>query len=178
MAASIAVPLREYLQTTYRPDRDWIDGEVKERNMGEGPHASVQGFFVGLFRLRGTEWGIRVFPEQRVQTSAMHYRIADVCVTRRSAPFEAIVRTPPLLCIEILSRDDRMSEMQERVDDYFGMGVGVVWVVDPRRRKAFVAEASGMRQVSELVVPGTEISVAVSEVFAELDELEGIQRAE
>jgi hypothetical protein len=35
-----------------------------------------------------------------VQVSVAHYRIADACVTRRSAPFEAIVRTAPLLCIE------------------------------------------------------------------------------
>ncbi len=68
-----------------------------------------------------------------------------------------------------------MSEMQERLDDYFGMGVGVVWLVDPRRRKAFIAETNGTREVSELVVPGTEIRVSVGEVFSELDELEGMQ---
>jgi len=135
----------------------------------------VQGFFIRLFGNNGVPWGVRVYPEQRVQVSAAHYRIADACVTRRSAPFEAIVRTAPLLCIEVLSQADRMSEMQERLDDYFGMGVGVVWLVDPRRRKAFIAESNGTREVSELVVPGTEIRVSVGEVFAELDELEGMQ---
>ena len=44
--SAVLVPLEEYLHTTYRPDRDWIDGEAKERNMGEGPHAMVQGFFI------------------------------------------------------------------------------------------------------------------------------------
>lgn len=178
MATSTLVPLREYLETSYRPDRDWIDGEVRERNMGEGQHASVQGFLIGLFRLHRDEWDVRVLPEQRVQTSARHYRIPDVCVTRRSAPFEAIVHTPPLLCIEILSREDRMSEMQERVDDYLGMGVEVVWLVDPRRRKAFIADASGLRESSQvLTVPGTAVAVQVSEAFAELDELEGKTQA-
>jgi Uma2 family endonuclease len=91
-----------------------------------------------------------------------------------TAPFETIVHTPPLLCIEILSRDDRMSEMQERVDDYLGMGVAMVWLVDPRRRKAFMTEPHGLREAAdELTVPGTPIRVAVTEVFAELDELEG-----
>jgi Uma2 family endonuclease len=175
MATSTLVPLGEYLETSYRPDRDWIDGEVKERNMGEGQHAAVQGFFIGLFRERRMEWGIRVLPEQRVQTSAQHYRIPDVCVTHRSAPFEAIVRTPPLLCIEILSRDDRMSEMQERVDDYLGMGVEIVWLVDPRRRKAFAADAHGLQEMqAELTVPGTAIRIPVTEVFVELNELEGM----
>ncbi|WP_433965279.1 Uma2 family endonuclease [Tunturiibacter gelidiferens] len=174
MAASTLIPLQEYLETSYRPDRDWIDGEVKERNMGEGQHANVQGFFTRVIGNHAIEWQVRVYPEQRVQTSAKHYRIPDICVTRRSAPFEAIVHTPPLLCIEILSREDRMSEMQERVEDYLGMGVEIVWLVDPRRRKAFVSDAQGLREaVEELTVPGTAIRVAVTEAFAELDELEG-----
>jgi Uma2 family endonuclease len=174
MATSALVPLREYLETSYRPDRDWIDGEVRERNMGEGPHAAIQAFLIGLFRERRIEWAIRVLPEQRVQTSEQHYRIPDVCVMQGTAPFETIVHTPPLLCIEILSRDDRMSEMQERVDDYLGMGVVMVWLVDPRRRKAFMTEPHGLHEaVGELTVPGTPIRVTVADVFAELDELEG-----
>lgn len=172
--ATTLVPLAEYLNTTYRPDCDWVDGEVRERNMGEQPHASVQGYFTTLFTIHGAEWGLRVFPEQRVQTSERHYRIADVCVVRRETKLEPIVRTPPVLCIEILSRDDRMSEMQERVDDYFGMGVGSVWVVDPRRRRAFTAERSGgLQAVTELLrVEGTAIEARMEDVFAELNEME------
>jgi Uma2 family endonuclease len=170
----VFVPLEEYLNTTYRPDRDWIDGETKERNMGEMPHAAVQGYFSYLFRLNSTKWNIRALPEQRVQTSAKHYRIADVCVVRRETPFEPIVRTPPLLCIEILSRDDRMSDIQERVEDYLAMGVPAVWVVDPRRRRAYEAFPSGALQPAptELTIPGTEIRVPIPDIFAELDELE------
>ncbi len=92
-----------------------------------------------------------------------------------SAPFEEIVTVPPLLCVEVFSKDDRMSEMQERVQDYLAMGVAMVWLVDPRRRKGFVADRPGQRGVEELSVPGTEIWVALSDVFAELDELEGKQ---
>jgi Uma2 family endonuclease len=167
------VPLEEYLRTTYRPDRDWVDGETKERNMGEQPHASVQGFFTYFFKLNGTKWNLRVFPEQRVQTSGEHYRIADVCVVLRSTPFEPIVRTPPLLCIEILSRDDRMSDIQERVEDYLAMGVAAVWVVDPRRRRAYTATASGALEPAptDLTVPGTEVRIPLADIFAELDEM-------
>ena len=56
--------------------------------------------------------------------------------------FEPIVRTPPPLCIEVVSKDDRMSEMQERVHDYIRMGVTSVWVIDPKRRRSFVADRS------------------------------------
>jgi Uma2 family endonuclease len=173
METSAVVPLSEYLRTSYRPDRDWIDGEVRERNMGEGQHASVQKFLIRFLGDREEEFGIKVWPEQRVQTSATHYRVPDLCVSRGSAPFEQIVRTPPLLCIEILSWDGRMIEMQERVDDYLGMGGEMVWLVDPRRRKGFVVSAEGQRPVEELTVPGTAIRVELGAVFAELDELEG-----
>jgi Uma2 family endonuclease len=173
MAASTTVPLSEYLRTSYRPDRDWIDGEVRERNMGELLHAAVQGFFTRRIGNHAAEWQVRVYPELRVQTSAAHFRVPDVCVLRDIAPFEQIVRTPPLLCIEILSWDDRMIEMQERVDDYLGMGVVMVWLVDPRRRKGFVVSALGQHSVEELTVPETAIRIPLNEVFAELDELEG-----
>jgi Uma2 family endonuclease len=176
MATATLVPLEEYLRTTYRPDRDWVDGETKERNMGEGPHASVQGFLAFFFRVNGSAWNVRAFPEQRVQTSARHYRIADVCVVLKSVPFEPIVRTPPLLCIEILSRGDSMSEMHERVEDYLAMGVTTVWVIDPRRRKAYSTDAQGTTQpvLDELLVPGTAIRVLIPAIFEELNEMEGV----
>ena len=174
MATSTVIPLSEYLRTSYQPDRDWVEGEVKERNVGEGPHANIQVFLAFIFKLNAKAWGTRVYTEQRVQTSAEHYRIADVCVVRADAVFEGIVRIPPLLCVEILSWDDRMSEIQERVDDYFGMGVTAVWVIDPRRRRAFSASADGsLLPMDALTVTGTEVHVLVADMFAEMDELEG-----
>ncbi len=174
METLTAVPLSEYLRTTYRPDCDWVNGEVRERNMGEQPHAAVQAFLGYLFRMNAERWGVRVFPEQRVQTSQKHFRVADLCVVRRGIGAEPIVRTPPLLCAEILSRDDSMSEIQERVDDYLQMGVPVVWVIDPRRRRAYFSISEGLLQPAKefLIVGGTEISVAVAPIFAELDDLE------
>ena len=174
MATSALVPLSEYLETSYRPDCDWIDGEARERNTGEQPHASVQAFFTQLFRNHAVEWSIRVFPEQRVQTSATNYRIPDVCIVRRATPMEPIVLSPPILCIEILSRDDRMSDIQERVEDYLTMGVQTVWVVDPRRRRAYAAASSGALEPvpTTLTVASTNIRISVPEIFAELDEME------
>lgn len=173
MATSTAVstPLEEYLTTSYRPDCDWVDGEVRERNVGEQPHANVQAFLAYVFRLHLDDWSVRGLPEQRVQTSDRHFRIPDICVIRRETPFEAIVRTAPLLCVEILSREDRMGEILERVEDYLGMGVKAVWVIDPWRRKAYTAIRMGSLDAvpDVLTVEGTAIRVPLAEVFAELD---------
>jgi len=42
MATILHIPLCEYLETSYRPDREYVDGEVKERNVGKWEHARVQ----------------------------------------------------------------------------------------------------------------------------------------
>lgn len=170
-SAPVLVPLEQYLNTTYRPDRDWIEGETRERNLGEKPHARIQGFFIRYFGNHEDDWNVLAYPEQRVQTSGRRYRVADVCVTRASDPDPAIVRTPPLLCIEVLSKDDTLSDTEERVTDYARMGVVQVWVVDPRRRIAYMASERGFTQPEsgDLTVPGTPIRIRIAEIFADLD---------
>lgn len=170
----VRVDLAEYLATEYRPDREWVAGELKERNVGEGQHAVVQKFLAMFLGQREDEWGILVRTEQRVQVSADRFRVPDLCVTRSDDPFEAIVRVPPLLCIEILSRDDTATEMMERVDDYLVMGVPTVWMIDPARRRASMIDGSGnYTNVGELVVPGTAIRLGLETLFAQLNRLEG-----
>ena len=170
----VFVPLAEYLETTYRPDRDWIDGETKERKVGEQSHARIQSYFAYLFRLHASKWKVRGLTEQRLQVLPDRFRIPDVCLIPLNDPLIEVLPTPPLLCIEILSRDDRMSDIQERVEDYLAMGVPAVWVVDPRRRRAYEALPGGALQPvpAELALAGTDIRIPVAEVFAELDEME------
>lgn len=172
-ATSSLVSLEEYLHTSYRPDCDWIEGELKERNLGEQPHAVLQAYFAFLFRASAKAWGVRVLTEQRVQVAARRYRIPDVCVLSSCTPFELILHAAPLLCIEILSREDRMGEIRQRVDEYFAMGVRAVWVVDPLRRKAYSAVQAGALEsvTAELTVPETAIQIPLADIFAELDSM-------
>ena len=70
-----------------------------------------------------------------------------------------------------------MCKVQERVDDYAAMGVRACWVVDPWRGLAYAAGPDGKLHSAEdrLTVEGSPITIAVPEIFAELDRLE--QRA-
>ena len=170
----VRVTLAEYLATTYRPDREWIGGELRERNMGEGSHAVIQKFLAMYLGQREEEWGILVRTEQRVQVAEDRYRVPDVCVTRAEEPFEQIVHVPPLLCIEILSREDTASGTLERMEDYRVMGVPMIWMIDPRRRAASMMDSSGdlIRIPEELFVPKTEVRLRLPELFAQLNRLE------
>src|SRR5271168_2067871 len=69
MATSTLISLAEYLSTSYRPDRDFVDGEIRERNVGESEHSILQAAITAWFWNHQREWGIEVRPELRVQVS-------------------------------------------------------------------------------------------------------------
>jgi len=173
MASVTLIPVSEYLRTTYRPDCDYLEGEVRERNVGERPHALLQGILCTIFNANRRAWGIVAAPELRVRVSERRYRIPDITVMRRSDPPDAVVRVAPLICVEVLSPSDTLVSLQERVEDYRRMGVEHVWVVDPVGRHAYVASERGFEQPAsgEFSVPGTAIRIVLAEVFAELDEM-------
>ena len=172
MATAALIPVSEYLATTYRPDREYVDGVLKERNVGEQPHGSVQMILGEVFRNHRHDWSIRVLGDTRVQTSAEHYRIPDVCVLRSSDPRDPIINWAPLLCIEILSKDDTLRELQERVDDFLGLGVEHIWIIDPWNRLGWYASRRGFEHPVDgtFRIPGTPVEISLAAIFAELDE--------
>lgn len=174
MATTTLIPLNEYLGHSFRPDCDYVDGELQERNLGEQDHSDLQSQLVELLRSAECKRYFRVNSELRVQVKATRYRVPDVCLRLRTAPSEQIVRTPPLLCIEVLSPDDRMSRVRERVREFLEMGVAEVWVVDAEARSVSVyAGATMMEHTSgSLRVPETPIVIELAEIFSALDEYE------
>jgi Uma2 family endonuclease len=166
MGTTTLVPVAEYLRTVYRPDREYLEGLILERNVGEYDHARLQGLIFARLLNNERRWKIRAVPECRVQVRRERYRIPDVSALRAGAPIEQIIETPPLLCIEVLSPEDRMSEMQERIDDYLAMGVEHVWMIDPRTRRAWMITGDGMREAKDGTLrAGGLIQVPLAELF-------------
>jgi Uma2 family endonuclease len=167
MASATLIPVEEYLTTSYRPDREYLEGVLLERNLGEHDHSRMQMLLSGYLLNREKQWGIHVVPEQRVQVKPERFRVPDVCVIKSDAPLDPIYRQPPLLCVEILSKDDRMSEMQERIGDYLSFGVPYVWLLDPRTRRAYVHTPGQMHEVKDgmLRTSNPEIAVPLAELF-------------
>ncbi len=164
MAVGTLISVEEYLNTSYRPDCDYVDGEVRERNLGEFDHSSMQGEIIFWLRSHYSGLGRRVLPEQRVQVKPTRFRIPDVCVLAEGAPREAVTRTPPLLCVEILLREDRMNEVVERLDDYFHMGVPVCWMIDPAKGRGWIATPGQLSEPSDGILRAGDIEMPLSEV--------------
>jgi Uma2 family endonuclease len=140
------VTLNEYDNTSYRPDCDYLEGELLERNAGEWDHARLQGLLGGYLFNREKALGILVVPAQRVQVRTNRIRVPDITVIAGPRPASGIITEPPFLCIEILSPSDRVVEMQDRIQDYLDFGVRYVWLIDPRNGLTFVHTPAAFRK--------------------------------
>jgi Uma2 family endonuclease len=163
--------IEEYLRTSYTPDADFVDGEIEERNVGEFEHATFQSAINGWFWPRRMEWAIHPVTEQRIRVGTSRVRIADIAILRASAPRERVTITPPLICIEILSPEDRIPRARLVLADYLAMGVPNIWLIDPLRRTAATFDATGLHDAdpTDLRVPGTPIWLDLTEAFTALD---------
>lgn len=172
MATLAVVPLTEYLSQTYEPDCDFVDGEIEERNVGEELHSELQNILARIFSTNRQAWSTRSLTEQRVQVGPNRYRIPDLCLVPRSEPRGRVITYPPLLCVEVLSPEDRLARVQERVNDFVQLGVESIWVLNPWERVGYTASERGFEQPNDgiLRVPGTPIEIILADVFAELDE--------
>jgi Uma2 family endonuclease len=170
MAALVVVPVEEYLQTTYHPDREYLDGRLVERNLGEYFHGRLQSLIIILLGSRERQRRYRVFTEQRIRIGSTRYRIPDVCVVALPYKVSPILERPDL-AIEIVSPDDRFSGVLEKVAEYLKAGVANVWVVDPYQRVVFEADSAGVREApSHRVTTNLTGEVDFGELFAALDE--------
>jgi len=115
------ISVDEYLKTSYRPDCEYVDGEVLERNVGEWDHGRLQALLLKFLLPYEDESGYLTVPEQRVQVKLTRFRIPDLTVVR-GEPGEQILTSPPLLCIEVLSPRDSMNSIQQQVDEYLDFG--------------------------------------------------------
>ena len=82
MPQALLLPVDEYLGTSFRPDCDFIAGEVHERNFGDRNHSNLQAALVVVFHPRRNAWNVLPLPEQRVQISETRFRIPDLCIVR------------------------------------------------------------------------------------------------
>ena len=171
MASSTLISIQEYLASVYRPDRDFVDGELQERNLGELEHSLLQTATVTWFWTRREVWRVLPLVEQRVQVATTRFRVPDVTVLRSGQTREPIITVPPLILIEILSKDDTLRSMRERVDDYLTFGVEHVWILDPATRRAYVCTETAFQEPEkgQLVVPGTPIQLVLKELFSQMD---------
>lgn len=157
--------VEEYLHTSFDgADREYLDGEVFERNMGNKSHSRVQAHFIAFFHNLESKTGLYVVPELRHKVTRTRYRIPDVAVFE-GEPDSEVPSDPPLVAIEVLSPDDRIGYLIPKFEEYRKWGVKHIWIADPEDRKLFTYSESGLHEVSTLDLPKYGVTLTHSVLF-------------
>jgi Uma2 family endonuclease len=164
MAVGTLISVEEYLNTSYDPDMEYVDGVLVETNVGDQTHSQVQSNLVYFLRLKYPK--VKVLPEVRSKTRETRYRLPDVAVIlkRQEGRF---VTEPPFIAIEILSEDDRVSRLIEKLKEYAAMGVPNIWVFDPRLEQMFAFERNTLREIEGDTISTVDGSIELTraEIF-------------
>src|SRR5437764_15305548 len=106
MSVETLLSLDEYLNTSYSPDREFRDGLLVQRNVGDEAHAALQALLTIYIGARRKQWNVFVYTEFRIRVRQTWYPIPDVCVYALPRPQERYPSTPPFLWLEILLPTD------------------------------------------------------------------------
>ena len=163
------IPVEEYLRTPYSPDREYRDGVVLERNVGDKEHSRLQARLAQYLGRRRKQWNIEVYTELRVQITPNWYPLPDVCIYALPDFEGRYPSLPPLLWIEILSQDDVMKDVWKKTSDLLRAGVPMVWIVDPTTLESELRTSAGIHQVVDktLCVPDSPIVISLADVMEE-----------
>ena len=166
MSTTSLISVEEYLATSFPDgDREYLEGQILERNMGEIDHSDVQTTLAVFLRVNYPQYWSGT--EVRVQVRARRFRVPDIALVLGEKPQGRMLTAPPFLVVEVLSPEDRMSEMQERINDYLEFGISYVWVIDPETHRTHVHTAEGSRESKDGVLrtSNPNIEVPLSKIF-------------
>lgn len=171
-AARLVSP-EEYLNSSYHPDMEYVDGMLVERAMPTIQHGLFQTILIEHFRRYRHDMCFQPLPDVRTQIiERARYRIPDVVLCPVPLPPGKVITTIPWAVIEILSPDDKVKEQLERFQDYVRIGVGHQILLDPERLVAHRFEDGSLikTQFTELSLPSGSVPFDSQALFRQLME--------
>jgi Uma2 family endonuclease len=168
MATKAQITAEQYLHMTFEHDAEYVHGEIVERSMPDLIHGRIQ--FLIAQALGPLSRSFPLYPcfEVRMRLAPDVYRIPDVAMYADELPRERVPTTPPLLVIEILSRDDRYHDLMEKLEEYRVWGVPNIWVVDPLAKRVATYSATGPQYVGTLSLPEYSFELTPPALFNDL----------
>jgi len=165
-ATKLLVSVEEYLRTSFDgPDREFVSGETVERNVGEKPHSQAQTRLAAIFEELRKSRPLYAFTELRLRLGPETCRIPDLAVFAGQEPEENVPSVAPLVAVEIVSREDRYTEILGKLEEYRAWGVAHVWLVDPWMSRLYVYGAAGLSEVPAFRLPEFGVEIEASRLF-------------
>jgi Uma2 family endonuclease len=130
-----------------------VDGQLRERNVSEESSgvAATNVILLGIearrtneAKIYGSDLGYNCFPPD----AEKEIRKPDASLIRRErlAALKGRVGYMPIpadLVVEVLSPNDLIRDVNDKVEEYLAAGFGLVWVVDPKQKNVMVHRRDG-----------------------------------
>jgi Uma2 family endonuclease len=170
MPARTQIGLEEYLGLIFpdRPEPDYVHGWVVERRLSNLVHAQIQALLVLLFGRLLPRLPLTLLIEPRLQIEPDLFRVADFAVYKGPRPEGRYGVTPAFVTVEIVSPDDRHSELIQRLEDYRRWGVANIWLVDPQLRRLYEYSEAGLLQHPGLRLPDLDFEISAQELYQDI----------
>ena len=166
MGAKAGVSVSEYLHTSFSGlDREYRDGELVERGLPDYLHGRTQILLGMFFEALRKRLPLFASSETRMKLRDGLFLIPDVSVFWPAPPSPGVPETPPMIVIEILSPDDRMGAVLEKLEEFRKWGVLHVWLIDPHARHMFTYHAAGLSQTDKLRIPEMGVELSGTNIF-------------
>jgi Uma2 family endonuclease len=168
MATKPQVTAEQYLEMTSPHESEYVCGEIVERPMPDYLPGRV-AFLIAQALVPATR-SHPLYPcfEVRMRVAAETYRIPDISVFSGEEPKQSVPSSPPLLVIEIVSKDDRHLDLMQKLEEYRVWGVLNIWVVDPHSKRLSVYTDSGLQNVASLALAGYPLELTPTALFSDL----------
>ena len=168
MATKAQITADQYLLMTFEYDAEFVRGAIVERAMPDRLHSLIQ--FLILMEIGRWIESHPLFPrpQLRLQLAPDVYRIPDISVFGGREPKQSVPSTPPLLVIEILSKDDRQHDLLEKLEEYRVWGVPNIWVIDPLAQQFSIYTARRLQNVPSLALPDYPLELTPGVLFSDL----------
>ena len=155
--------MEDYLRRTEKPYCEYVDGVLHPKPMPTKLHALAQCMLIVLLRRQGVE----ALAEVTVRLTATEYLIPDVIAAPTiQSPYPT---EPVLLCVEILSPEDRVGAMLAKCEQYHAWRVPFCWIVDTEKQTAWQYHSASEpeRVESGSTLTAGQLAVRLEEVFSE-----------
>ena len=147
MGAATLTSLNEYLNTSYEPDMEFVDGILVRRNAGTQLHGWLQTILASYFRQVRSSHRIRVFSGTRLRVNATtgRHRVPDVLVLE--IPYEKgkVVVDVPAIIVEIKSPDDTFDDIIDKCFDYENQSVPNIVLMDPDNKRCWLFKKGSLQ---------------------------------
>ena len=159
MATGALITAEKYLATPFEREPEFVHGELVEKSLPNKKHGRTQLRLCVL--LGGAGYGCT---EVRMKLAEDLFRIPDFAMFERE-PEEQLPASPPLVIVEINSPDDRLYDVEQKLEEYRSWGVAHVWFVEPELKKLYIYER-GLVNVQQLDLAQFNLSITPDQLFS------------